>query len=188
MQSKHLRKQSFWSLPFAWFGPSVFMHPFSIHMKWKVSEIVILPLTFLMHSDDTPTTDCRPSKNIFMAHFVARRDCNQTFFFSTLWLPRSRTVICGGRNWLANGSFTSAIYSRGTFQTGKVVVARCWNGQCPLGWKAFSESIKNLFSSLEATTLSSFIFASHLNMKTPRLSLTASPKAAELCFRVEKKK
>ncbi len=74
----------------------------------EVSKTAILPLTVLMHYDDIPTTDCRPSKNPFMPHFVGWMECNQTFFnivittywHSNLWL----------RNWLANGSFTSAIY------------------------------------------------------------------------------
>lgn len=72
------------------------------------SKTAILALTVLMHYDDTPTTDCRPWKNPFMPHFVGWMESNQNFFkivitaywHSNLWL----------RNWLANGSFTSAIY------------------------------------------------------------------------------
>lgn len=74
----------------------------------EVSKTAILLLTVLMHYDDIPTTDFRPLKNPFKPHFVGWMECNQTFFnivittywHSNLWL----------RNWLANGSFTSAIY------------------------------------------------------------------------------
>lgn len=106
------------------FLPSVFLHPFNIHRD--VSKTAILLLTVLMHYDGIPTTDCRPSKTPFMPHFVGWMECNQTF--STLWLPRTGTVISGwGIGWLMAVSQQPSI---GTLQTGKVVVARYWNGQC----------------------------------------------------------
>lgn len=145
----------------------------------EVSKTVILPLTVLMHYDDIPTTDCRPSKNPFTPHFVGWMECNQTF--STLWLPRTGTVICGwGIGWLMAVSHQPSI---GTLQTGKVVVARYWNGQCHLGWKAFKKSIKNLFPPppLEAESLSvrrAALSLQWLKTSNTSLSLTATEAAA----------
>jgi len=50
------------------------------HKLKEVSKAAILPLTVLMHYDDTPTTDRRPSKNPFMPHFGGWMERNQNFF------------------------------------------------------------------------------------------------------------
>lgn len=48
---------------FPHFSESVFLHPFNhSHEMKEVSKRAILPLTVLMHYNDTPTTHRRPSK------------------------------------------------------------------------------------------------------------------------------
>lgn len=106
--------------------------------RWEVSKTAILPLTVLMHYDDIPTTDCRPSTNPFKPHFVGWMECNQPTHPPlpppTLWLLRTGTVISGWRI----GRLMAASHqpSIGTLQTGKVVVPRYWNSH--MGWKAFN--------------------------------------------------